>query len=79
MQIADHIVDCNGPFPRKCLLIKQNDEPDFLYFYDPIEGFTYEPGYEYVVLVQREQVENPPADGSSFRYILVKQVSKVKT
>lgn len=78
MQVADHTGDCNGPFSRKCLLVKQNDDPDFLYFYDSIEGFTYEDGYEYTLLVQRGRVDNPPADGSSFRYRLVRQISRTK-
>ncbi|MCZ7672694.1 MAG: DUF4377 domain-containing protein [Chloroflexi bacterium] len=46
------------------------------FFYNPIVGFTFEPGYEYELKVMVETVENPPADGSSLRYTLVEVVSK---
>ena len=47
-------------------------------FYSQIEGFSYEPGYEYVLQVRKEKIDNPPADGSSIRYRLVKVVSKTQ-
>ncbi len=48
-------------------------------FYDPIDGFAYEPGYEYVLRVAERNVPNPPADGSSVAYRLVRIVSKVRS
>ncbi len=39
-------------------------------FYQPIEGFDYQPGYIYDLKVVVEQVNNPPADGSSLKYTL---------
>ncbi len=39
-------------------------------FYDPIEGFDFQPGYIYDLKVVVEQVDNPPADGSSLKYTL---------
>lgn len=78
LQIAATTRDCNGPFPQKCLLVKEDNSANWQLFYAPIEGFTYEEGYEYVVWTRREPVPNPPADGSSVRYILEKEVSKTK-
>lgn len=46
--------------------------------YDPIEGFEYEQGYEYVIEVKIEHIENPPADGSSLKYSLIRVISKTK-
>ncbi len=69
-RVGSELVDCVGVAPQKCLMI--DDE----YFYDEIVGFTYEAGYEYVLRVRKDVIENPPADGSSFSYNLVEIVSK---
>lgn len=78
MQLAASTKDCMGLYARKCLQVKMEGNPNWQLFYDPIGGFTYEEGYEYELLVKREPVSNPPADGSSIRYTLVKEVSKTK-
>ena len=39
-------------------------------FYNSIEGFDYQPGFIYDIKVIVEQVDNPPADGSSLKYTL---------
>jgi len=48
-------------------------------FYNNIEGFDYQPGYIYDIKVVVEQVDNPPADGSSLKYTLqeIKSTQKV--
>ena len=48
-------------------------------FYGGIEGFDYVPGYIYNLSAYVVEVENPPADGSSQRYILkeIKSTEKV--
>ncbi len=74
--IASEMGDCVGVAPQKCLLVRQDGHSDWEYFYTPIEGFNYEPGYEYVILVRKENLENVPADRSSIRYVLEKVVSK---
>ncbi|MGL5684091.1 MAG: DUF4377 domain-containing protein [Marinifilaceae bacterium] len=74
--IASEQADCMGVAPQKCMLIKIGDAKDWTYFYSAIEGFTYEPGYEYVLEVKEEKVANAPADASSIKYILKKVVSK---
>lgn len=76
--IASQTVDCTGVAPMKCLQVKEKESDSWGNFYSNIEGFTYEPGFEYVLNVKTEKNLNPPADGSSIRYILVKQVSKTK-
>lgn len=65
-----------GVAPQVCLLVKEGEASDWELFYSQIEGFDYQPGYEYVLQVQKTPVANPPADGSSIRYTLVKVVSK---
>ena len=79
MQVADSYRDCYGAHAQqKCLQVKENGAYNWQLFYGRIEGFTYEQGYEYELLVKREKVANPPADGSSLKYTLVKEVSKTK-
>ncbi|MFC5408132.1 DUF4377 domain-containing protein [Larkinella bovis] len=78
MQIADHQEDCMGVFQQRCLLVKIDEETNWGYFYSGIDGFTYEEGYEYRLIVRREPVKNPPQDASSIRYILVNIVEKRK-
>lgn len=74
--IASATVDCWGVGKQKCMLVKKGDAAEWEYFYSQIEGFTYEEGYEYVLEVSEEKMEDVPADASSIRYTLVKEVSK---
>ncbi len=69
-------VDCEGEGPQKCLRVKENPGDAYGLFYDQIEGFEFEEGYEYELLVKTEAVENPPAGGSSIKWTLVKVVNK---
>lgn len=76
--VSSQTADCTGIAPMKCLQIKENTSDKWSNFYSNIEGFTYEPGFEYVLKVKTEKIDNPPADGSSIKYTLVKQISKTK-
>ena len=78
MRVADHRQDCVGVAPQKCLLVKTDGATNWQFFYDGIHGFTYEEGFEYQLLVKREPITNPPADGSSIRYTLVQVLDKTK-
>lgn len=74
--IASQQGDCIGVVPQKCLWVKKDAAQNWEFFYTTIDGFDYEPGYEYTIEVEKENVENPPADASSIKYKLVKVVSK---
>jgi heat shock protein HslJ len=76
--VAPELADCVGVGPQKCMQVKFNSEEEWTFFYDQIEGFTYEEGFSYELLVTVSEVENPPADGSSLRYTLVDVVSKIE-
>jgi hypothetical protein len=76
--VASKTVDCTGVAPMKCLQVKEKESDSWGNFYSNIEGFTYEPGFEYVLKVKTEKIQNPPMDGSSIKYTLVQQVSKTK-
>ncbi len=74
--VANHLVDCEGVAPQKCMLIKESLSEEWTYFYDTIEGFDYEEGFIYELEVAVNQIENPAADGSSLQYSLLKILSK---
>ena len=76
LYVGPELVDCTGVAPMKCMQVKENPGDAYTNFFDPIAGFSYEPGFEYVLKVSVEPVANPPADASKFQYTLVEQVSK---
>lgn len=69
--VGPNLVDCVGVAPQQCMLVRENPEDDWKYFYDQIEGFQYEEGYLYKLLVLQETDPNPPADRSAIRYRLI--------
>lgn len=68
----------HGVGPVTCLLVKYTPMEQWQYMYSRIEGFNYEPGYEYQLTVVRAERENPPQDASKYVYKLVKVLSKEK-
>lgn len=62
--------------PEECMLVKfdnPNGEWEHLGLYC-IEGFTYVKGHEYELRVKMTTLANPPADGYSHKYLIVKIV-----
>lgn len=79
MTVASEKRMAMGVAPMEVLLVKEGDATEWSFFYSNIEGFNHEKGYEYVLDVKKENVENPtPADASSIKYTLVKEVSKTQ-
>ncbi len=74
--VAAETAPCTGVAPMDCLQIKESRDAEWQLFYDQIEGFVYEPGFEYELQVREEAIENPPADGSSRKLILVAVVNR---
>lgn len=75
--IGSQYQDCVGVGPMKCLQVTQsNGSPEL--FYSSIEGFNYQEGFDYQIEVSSTPVANPPADGSSIKYKLVKIISQKK-
>ena len=74
-------VPCMTMFLTECMQLCDGDnEPNNKWrnFSDKIEGFNFEEGYLYKLKVKKEIIENPPADASNFKYILVIQLEKNK-
>ena len=80
MTVAGHQVNCQGVGPQKCLVILKENERNWTYLYQQIEGFNYVPGYRYVLEIEEEMipVPNGAADAPSVKYKLIKQVSRTK-
>jgi heat shock protein HslJ len=76
LYVGPETADCVGVAPQQCLLVKENPEDEYTFFYGQIEGFTYEPGYEYQLLVSVEEVPDAPADASTLKYTLIEVVEK---
>ncbi len=74
MWVGPDLVDCVGVGPRKCLLVKDSEDADREFFYDGIEGFVHTEGLSYVLEVEITEVEDPPVDGGSLHYRLVRMV-----
>ena len=66
--------ECYGPFRRMCLVV------DGQFFYDEIDGFSHEPGYEYRLRAERYDAfpgqPEPPQDAVRYGYRLIEEISK---
>jgi hypothetical protein len=76
--IASKKADCVGVGNQQCLLIKENKQQDWQYFYSEITDFNYEEGFEYEILVSEKEIINPQQDDSSIETIFIKMISKVE-
>ena len=68
--------ECYGPFRRMCLVVNGQ------FFYDEIDGFTHEPGYEYRLRIERYDAfpgqAEPPQDAGRYGHRLIEEISKTR-
>lgn len=76
LEVAPVKVDCVGVAPMKCLQVRESGG-EWSNFYAPIEGFDFVEGSRYRLQVKVSKIANPPADGSSLRYQLVRVLDKM--
>ena len=57
--------------------IKVDNNPVWQISHSQIDGFNYESGYEYELLVNAQEILDPPQDASSCEYTLLSVVSKI--
>jgi Domain of unknown function (DUF4377) len=79
LYVAHYTRTCTGLIETECMLVREDPNGEWENFYGGIEGFTYEPGYSYKLLVATRRIPNPPADGSSIEYRLVQIIEQVRT
>jgi heat shock protein HslJ len=73
--VGSEMVECVGVAPQQCLLVKEDPNAEYEFFYDDIAGFEWEAGYEYELLVSVTERTEPLADASSLQYRLIEVVS----
>lgn len=71
LEIAPTLEDCVGVVKTQCMQVREVGG-NWGNFFGSIEGFTFKPDYSYKLLVNVTKLENPPADGSSLKYTLVR-------
>lgn len=76
LDVAGQTVPCVAEGERRCLRVRRVPDGAWENFFDPIEGFTHEPGWRTRIEVERRRVVDPPADGSSWSYRLLRVVSR---
>jgi heat shock protein HslJ len=69
-------VTCHGMGEMQCMQVREPPESSWTLLYQGIEGFNHEPGLFHTVRVRIVPVSNPPADGSSLRYILLRIIRR---
>lgn len=76
LYVAAQTAPCTGVGPQTCLLVREDPREAWGLFYSGIEGFTHEAGFAYTLEVLRTPVPNPPADGSSLDYRLLRVLER---
>jgi len=81
LEVAPQRVACHHPLmpDHRCLHVREvtfdadglrQEAGEWEFFYQEIEGYTHEPGIRNVLRLDRFNLANPPADGSSTAYVL---------
>ena len=76
LEVAPHKAGCTGLGPMLCLQVREVGVTAFQNMFEIPTGFEYEWGIEYLISVEEQEMENPPADGSSIRRHLDGVLSK---
>lgn len=72
---------CSGVGEQQCLMVQKSETinpENWQMFYSNIEGFEFEPGYIYKLIVNEKKLkkEAVPADAPTIKYTLVKVLEK---
>ena len=59
---------CVGEAAQLCLVVQEEGARSSTLFYDSIDGFEHAWGVEFEIRVDEQEVEDPPADGSSITW-----------
>ncbi len=71
MIVAPQKVACGEDGAQECLQVKFDPNEDWQTIEAQIEGFDYQPGYRYTLLVEQLDTQASPADGASAQFVLV--------
>jgi hypothetical protein len=74
--VAPQKARCVGVAPMECLQVRNTPNEPWSLWYAGIEGFDFQPGFQYVLEINEYKVPNPPADGSSIHWVLKRVVQR---
>lgn len=74
--IGPEKVPCTGVAPQMCMQVKDSESQNYTLFSGTIEGFCYEPGFEYVIKVLGTPTAGQPADAIPLQWTLLEIISK---
>src|SRR5688500_17863854 len=81
LRIKENKISCAGyEGQTECYLVQKGSNvggEQWDYFYEQIDGFEYEVGFVYTLLVAEEFIEKPQADAPHVKYSLIRQLPKV--
>ncbi len=77
LRIKHHMVECEGYDVGHCLLAQKEGSDEWTYFYDQIEGFDYQWGTDYEILVQVQTIDTGLADTSDQQYSLLEVITEI--
>jgi len=75
--VDSNLAECVGVAVQQCMLVREDPTSDWEFFYNLIDGFEYQEGFEYKLKVEITTIEDPPADASSLKYSLVEVLEKI--
>ncbi|PDP69743.1 DUF4377 domain-containing protein [Tannerella forsythia] len=81
MWIASHtemVTDPVGGVKRSYMMYKLDESANWMPLSSHIDGFQYEVGFEYVLLVRETPIKKPMQDQSDVSYSLIRILSKTK-
>ena len=76
--IADHYVNCQGVGQADCFQIKDSANGIWTNFYGHIEGFNYEEGYQYELMIEVLTIQNTQSDSPIYHYVFNQLIDKRK-
>lgn len=79
IEVAPKKYDCMGFIQQTCFKVRFKDSADWEYMYENIEGFNYQTGYNYRILIKIEKIENPQADASNRKISFIEMIEKTES
>lgn len=79
MTVSEELRPCVGwGGPTMCMFVSTTPIGEPRLFYDEIKGFEFEAGVRQRLLVLRVAVKNPPMDGGSAEYRLMRVIARTR-
>lgn len=76
VQVAPQEVACTGITKQRCLEVRFADNESWQLYYGSIKGFTFKPGFQYLLEVRQQHQQQDNPNESQLAWELVKEVSR---